>query len=103
MGPEPASERKERVLLFLRFCQVLHGWSPVFDAPWELTIQLPAATGVSAQGRTSGLVNIEFVLKGAGDLHMNIMAHFLQECVLYDQMPIWALYPPHEWRGFTAR
>ena len=41
MGPEPASERKERVLLFLRFCQVLHGWSPVFDAPWELTIQLP--------------------------------------------------------------
>jgi hypothetical protein len=24
----------------LRFCQVLHGWSPVFDAPWELTIQL---------------------------------------------------------------
>ena len=33
MGPEPASERKERVLLFLRFCQVLHGWSPVFDAP----------------------------------------------------------------------
>ena len=42
MGPEPASERKERVLLFLRFCQVLHGWSPVFDAPWELTIQLPS-------------------------------------------------------------
>ena len=63
----------------------------------------PAATGVSTQGRTSGLVNVEFVLKGAGDLHTNIMAHFLQECVLYNQMPIWALYPPHEWRGFTAR
>ena len=59
----------------------------------------PAATGVSTQGRTSGLVNVEFVLKGAGDLQ----AHFLQECVLYNQMPIWALYPPHEWRGFTAR
>ena len=37
----------------------------------------PAATGVSTQGRTSGLVNVEFVLKGAGDLHTNIMAHFL--------------------------
>ena len=71
--------------------------------PQRLVEDKPAATGVSAQGRTSGLVNIEFVLKGAGDLHMNIMAHFLQECVLYDQMPIWALYPPHEWRGFTAR
>jgi|GEM_PF-5783022 len=23
---------------------------------------------------------------------MNIMAHFLQECVLYNQMPIWALW-----------
>ena len=63
----------------------------------------PAATGVSTQGRTSGLVNIEFVLKGAGDLHTNIMAHFLQECVFFNQMPIGALYPPHEWRGFTAR
>ena len=71
--------------------------------PQRLVEDKPAATGVSAQGRTSGLVNIEFVLKGAGDLHMNIMAHFLQECVLYDQMPIWALYPPNEWRGFTAR
>ena len=71
--------------------------------PQRLVEDKPAATGVSAQGRTSGLVNVEFVLKGAGDLHMNIMAHFLQECVLYDQMPIWALYPPHEWRGFTAR
>ena len=63
----------------------------------------PAATGVSAQGRTSGLVNVEFVLKGAGDLHTNIMAHFLQECVFFNQMPIGALYPPLEWRGFTAR
>ena len=63
----------------------------------------PAATGVSTQGRTSGLVNVEFVLKGAGDLHTNIMAHFLQECVFFNQMPIGALYPPHEWRGFTAR
>ena len=71
--------------------------------PQRLVEDKPAATGVSVQGRTSGLVNVEFVLKGAGDLHMNIMAHFLQECVLYNQMPIWALYPPHEWRGFTAR
>ena len=78
------------------------GLALVLD-PQRLVEDKPAATGVSAQGRTSGLVNIEFVLKGAGDLHMNIMAHFLQECVLYNQMPIWALYPPHEWRGFTAR
>ena len=52
----------------------------------------PAATGVSTQGRTSGLVNVEFVLKGAGDLHTNIMAHFLQECVFFNQMPIGALW-----------
>ena len=54
MGPEPASERKERVLLFLRFCQVLHGWSPVFDAPWELTIQLPSV-GLSGNRYVLGL------------------------------------------------
>ena len=35
----------------------------------------PAATGVSAQSRTSGLVHVEFVLKGAGDLHTNIVSH----------------------------
>ena len=30
------------------------------------------------------------------------MPHCLHECVLFNQTPIGALYPPHEWRGFTA-
>ena len=32
--------REKRVLLFFPECQDCHRWSPVFDAPWELTISL---------------------------------------------------------------
>ena len=34
--------REKRVLLFFPECQDCHRWSPVFDAPWELTISLKA-------------------------------------------------------------
>ena len=57
----------------------------------------PAATGVSTQGRTSGLVNVEFVLKGAGDLHTNIMAHFLQECVFFNQRKLFKTPISERW------
>ncbi|EKB32152.1 hypothetical protein HMPREF9465_00167 [Sutterella wadsworthensis 2_1_59BFAA] len=112
VGTSPLEERRSRVVFFPEHQLVSEllvseklftfGLALVLDLQ-RLVEDKPAATGVSTQGRTSGLVNVEFVLKGAGDLHTNIMAHFLQECVFFNQMPIGALYPPHEWRGFTAR
>ena len=82
--------------------KLLTFWLALVLDPQRLVEDKPAATSVSAQGRTSGLVSVEFVSKGAGDLHTSIMPHCLHECVLFNQTPIGALYPPHEWRGFTA-
>ena len=31
------------------------------------------------------------------------MAHCLHECMFFNPIPSGALYPPNEWRGFTAR
>ena len=73
---------KERILLPLQLATHSKQRKAAFPLFLSLVLDVqrlvedkPAATGVSAQGRTSGRVHVECILKGAGDLHTNIVSH----------------------------